>query len=449
MDRSFGWLFVFLGITPGMILMGTCTGCARREQKTAEVDLATLPYLQQTHDPELQAELARLLAEQATPQLLEVSEYGAPPKSSHVSRDTGLLGEMNELVDPQALRLSLQRMSRFYPDHALRMGGVDLQKAREMLSQFRPQLATYRTLWNREGSEIHIALTKGLMADLTILDHACLAHRLEGLAAADTLYAGHLESAFVPLRYMLCIDARLAAVKHAAARLTAARLRGESLHVVAAIVQHPQCTLRLQRELLAMLQSQLDAWPSDAGAWIGDRALGLHAYEMVRSGQLLSILTEKEIEELQKHKDLEAFVSAVMMSVDDDERFYLDAMRRVVRSCSSPYYQRISVMNEINDQAEALADTPRFPLFATRVLLGNLAAGQRAQALDRARCEAWVIALRTAVGNPVEPMWTNPITGKPYELTRDYDAIHVKGILGKSGEESVTVPAPLSENDHS
>ncbi len=364
-----GRYFWIIGASAIVAMLGFCVGCGRREQESKKLEVESLPYLQQTHHPELRAELARLLADQATPQLLEQSAYGRPSSGSSASRTKNADQELNEIVDVQSLRLTLQRLSRFYPSGRLQMSGVDLQKGRELRKQCSQQLDAYRAVFHREDYQFRISLLVGLMADLTVLDHARLAHRLEGLEAAEILATGKPESALLPLRNMLRIDARLAAVKHVTARLTAARLRAEALQVVAAIVEHQQCTPVLQRELLTLMESQLERWPADADAWLGDRALGLHAYEMVRAGQLLSILTAEEIEDLKNGRNLQAFSDAVMMSLDEDEWFYLSTMRRVIDSCAKPYYERLSTLEEINDQVDALQDTPRYPLFATRVLL--------------------------------------------------------------------------------
>ncbi len=421
-------------------MLGLWIGCDRQREEPQKLDLAALPYLRETHHAELRDELARLLAEQATPQLLEESAYGRPSNGSSAAGVESALRELNEILDPQALRLTLQRLSRFYPQDGLRMNGIDMQKGRELRERYSRQSEGYRAALGRDDYQFRISLSAGLLADLTILDHARLAHRLEGLQAAEFLATGTPESVLLPLRSMLRIDARLALVKHVTARLTAGRLRAEALQVVAALVEQQRCTRVMQRELRTILESQLELWPPDADAWLGDRALGLHAYEMVRSGQLLSILTQEEIEGLKKDGNLQSFADAVMLSLDDDEWFYLSTMRRVIDGCRKPYYERVSTLEAIPDQLAAVQNTPRYPLFAAHVLLVNLAAGQREQALDRARCEAWVIALKEVTGDPVDPMWINPLTGKPYELLRDDEKIEIRGGDGSDGEKPICVP---------
>ena len=378
MDRAF-WVSHALGI---VLMLGFSSGCDQPQVPKQQQGLGSLPYLQQTHHPELCAELDRLIAEQATPELLEPSASQSHKSGASSNSVKSVDDELGEILAPQALRLTLQRVKRCYPQGKFQFDPVDLEKAREVLQQFSPQLRQYRAVLRRDGFQFHVCLLDGLLADLAALDHAEVAHRLEGLEAADLLATGKLEETLLPLRNMLLIDSRLSLVPHVTARLAAALRRREALDLVAAIVQHPRCTIDLQRELLAILESQFIDWSPDAKAWLGDRALGLHAYEMVRDGQLLSILTEQELQNLQQERRLNAFTKAVLTSLDEDEWFYLSTMRRLIDSCDEPYFERAAVLQGTNEELEKLSDTPRYPLFAATVLLGNVAAGQREQALD-------------------------------------------------------------------
>ena len=227
---------------------------------------------------------------------------------------------------------------------------------------------------------------------------------------------------------MFRVDALLADLKHVAARLTAARLRGETLRVAEAVAGHPQATPELLRLLQQLVAEQLTQWPPDADAWIGDRAMGLHAYEMVRDGQLLNLLTVEEIRKLGKQQEIGSFTQAVTHSLDQDELFYLQSMRSIIESCSEPYYRRQSAIAEFAAHLDQLRDTPRFPLFAAQVLLVNLDRGLRLQALDRARCEAFSLVLSAAAGATVTPSPVNPFTGKPFDLVSGEDTVEVRGI---------------------
>ncbi|MFW6172105.1 MAG: hypothetical protein ACODAD_16585, partial [Planctomycetota bacterium] len=276
-------------------------------------------------------------------------------------------------------------------------------------------------------------------------DHAQFAHRLEAFCVADELGRGKPTAAMFALRTMLLIDARLSAVPRVAARRAAARLRAQAMSVAAALVDHPQCSSTLRRELLRVLEAQLDNWTPDRVTWVGDRAVGLHAYELVRDGQLLSVLTPREIARLENTGDLNAFCTAVENTVDEDEWFYLSTMRRVIDACEQPFFTRVDVLEKINQEADQLLDTQNAPLFATTVLLPDMARIHRLMAVDRARCEAWVMALRAAANEPVDRTAVNPVTGKPYDLVRETDAMVVENLEGTE-DEKVAVSIPIRED---
>ncbi len=106
-------------------------------------------------------------------------------------------------------------------------------------------------------------------------------------------------------------------------------------------------------------------------------------------------------------------------------------MRRVIDTCDKPFYERVPIFEDIEKRIHDLADTPRYPLFAANVLLPDVATFHREQALDRARCEAWTIALRAAAGKPVGSMGPNPVSGRPYDFARENDFLVVQDVSGK------------------
>ena len=429
------WLVSMLGL--GM-LCGICASC-EKSKDVEQVELDSLPYLQETHHPELRAELARLEAERTTPRLLDASQPGQGTTEDRAQR---LLEELNQICPMQDLRLTVQRVERIYPADEFRFGPVNLENAREINRLYGAQLDLYRKVFHRDDFQFSVSLSNGLLANLDVLDHAMFAHRLEALSAADLLAAGEPGAALLTVRNMLLIDKQLAAVPNVSARRAAARLRGEAFAVAAALVQHPRWSQALCGELRQTLEAQLLDWTADRVAWVGDRALGLHAYELVRDGQLMNILTAEEIAKLQGERNLDTFDQAVRLSLDDDEWFYLSTMRRVIASCSKSYYKRSAVFDETKRELDRLLDTPRYPLFAANVLLPNLEAVHREQAIDRARCEAWVIALRAVAGLTVDSQVPNPVTGETYNVTRDADTVIVSDLTAKQTGPAVVVPVP-------
>ena len=391
-------------------------------------------------------ELARLVAEDATPALLDGPDRATAPAGTAAEQPHDPL---HDVISPAGLAALLANLDRDYPPGAFRFGSVEFDKASRLREQHNAALDRYRAILAESDFRFHVALTSGLLADLSFLDHATAMHRLEAIGAAESLRLNSPAEAILPLRRMFRVDALLAELKHVASRLTAARLRGEALRVAEAVAGHPRANQELLHRLHQLIGSQLSPWPPDANAWIGDRAMGLHAYEMVRDGQLLNLLTGDEIRRLGKQQDINSFVQAVTRSLDQDELFYLQSMRSIIESCSEPYYHRQPTIDAIATNLNQLQDTPHFPLFAAQVLLMDqepgrrlqaLAQGLRLQALDRARCEAFALALSAASGTAATPLPVNPVTGKPFELISREEQVEVRAIDGEEDGESFKIP---------
>ena len=66
----------------------------------------------------------------------------------------------------------------------------------------------------------------------------------------------------------------LAAEKHVVPRLDAVQLRTSAFDVLQCIVKHEKFSRKHLDRVAELVEEQWKAWPSDAAAWIGDRALG-------------------------------------------------------------------------------------------------------------------------------------------------------------------------------
>ena len=214
----------------GLVLgLAVLAGCSKQQEQSQ--DVSTLPYLQHTHHPQLRDEYDRLKAEQGLPQQLGDADAGGMTVQQRAKKQAD---ELNELCPLQNVRLALKSIELFYPQDSFSFDPITLQKVRMTIERHSTHLMAYRKLMQRPDFAFYISVGDGLMADLSVLDHAELAHRLEAMIAADTLAAGEITVTLSTLRNMLRIDSRLAQLPSVAARSTAAMLRGEALQVAAA-----------------------------------------------------------------------------------------------------------------------------------------------------------------------------------------------------------------------
>jgi len=222
-------------------------------------------------------------------------------------------------------------------------------------------------------------------------------------------------------------------------RRAAVHLRREAPAVVEAIAQHPLTTEIELRQLYYRVNIQLLGWPDDRQAWIGDRAMGMHTYELIRDGKLLSLLTYEEIGRYRRDGTLERMLDAAAGWIDEDEYFYLQSMRKTISGCEQPYYLRRAVIDEIQRDLVGKMESPQFPLIAARLLLADNLTDYRLLAEDRASCEAWAMALVAAIGSVAPEYVTNPLTGEAYQLLRQTDSIAVWGAPAGSDRRAAVV----------
>jgi len=184
--------------------------------------------------------------------------------------------------------------------------------------------------------------------------------------------------------------------------------------VVAQWADHARTPVGLLGQAAALFEAQLDHWPNDRVAWIGDRALALHAYEMIRQGQLALLLTPDERQRFDREGVLAGLQQRLQTHVDQDERFYLRSMRELIESCRQPYYQRRQRLTRLRKRLQAERNTSSFPFAAGRLFLAGVDQAMALQATDRTRMEVWALALALSADLPRPAYHSSPLTGVTY-----------------------------------
>lgn len=408
----------------------TCVlaGCGRYWQPPSLDPASLVKYgdlraTYQSHSRQLGEELARLESERATPLLLQ---HDAQLASEDLVPERNAAAALAVIFTPKEIEKLPSELAKYYPRGRFRFHPIALEAALHLREKYADQCRAFRQAIGCPACDFQIQLTRGLMADVSFVDVATAGNRFEGVDAARSLRSGALDAATGSLDRMLRVAEFLAQEKHLVPRLAAVRLRGEAIALLEAIAQHPAASCDTHQQLAEILRSQLERWPPDANAWVGDRAIGLHAYEMIRDGHLLSILTWDEIKEYSRRSELAAVSSAVLESIDNDEMFYLRSMRKIIDSSQRPYFERKKTLAEVSRELERLKDTGDYPIVADKILLADVERGHYLQALDRARCEAWALALASAAALPVPTPRVNPLDGHPYRIEQEQKRIVVR-----------------------
>jgi hypothetical protein len=424
-------------------------GCGDGDNEPPQVpaDLAryaTLPLLAQTHEPGLRHELALIVREQGTPALLDTTTTGTGKNSKAApagdEADNAASDGFADVFPPETLELLAERLESIYPQGDFDISGMALREAIDLRQTYDDLRERARRKLAEPTFRFQVQHALGLTLDTSFVDAARVASRLEAMLAAECLYGEAPRGAIEPLAMIMQIAEALAREKHVVPRLAAVEIRREALHILDAIATHDRITVSDQRRLASMIRGQLDRWPPDQDAWIGDRASGMHTYELVRDGLLLSILSYEEIREYRNDVSIDKLGKVVAENLDQDELFYLKAMRELISACDRPFYKRRKFFQQLARDLEQLRATAAYPFVADQLLLINTESGHRLQALDRAQCEAWWIALAQAVDDPVDENLVNPLTGFPYIVDVRSKQVIVDGIDPERHAASIEVP---------
>jgi len=414
-------------------------GCTKRQAPDAPAPsslekYAELPGLKSTANARLRDQLLRITEDGGTPEQLS---------QSSLAEGDNVAVALGEVLPPAKVKSLWERSEKIWPPRGFEFDPIRLQKAIDFCREHQAERRKVRELLTRPRCPLGIRFSAGFSADLRVIDLVRLAARWEAFQAAQSLAENHLAAAIDAFSLMLRLAACLAAERHPVARLEAAAVRSEAFRVAAAVVQHEKIARRELERLHEAVCAHWDAWSSDADAWIGDRALGLHTYEMIRGGELARLLTMAELERFEHEGNLRELAPAALRTVDEDELYYLEAMQKIIDSCRQSYAARTAVLETIESDLRQKQDTPEFPLVAARLLLPGIGQGHLIQVQDRANCTAWALALAMATGRDWSRYQLNPLTGKPYPTSQQGRWIGVAAGEGCS----IQVPAPAESED--
>jgi hypothetical protein len=417
---------------------------AKSPREAAEY--SDLPGLAASPNIELQQELARLRQESMTPTQLppQINLATAQPTAVHSKPDPPLVG-IQQAYPPLTRSMLVDQSGQILPAGPLVLGPTEITRARELVERYALSRSRFPQSLPPLGRPLGWRMTDGMLTNLDFLDSITAGCRLELLAGLVALADGNPEDAIPSVEINLHAANLLAQQRHLTMRLTAARLRQETLALVQQIVAHPALTAAGIETILLRLDETLAAWPSDVEAWAGERAAALHAYELVRDGFYLSLLTPEEVARLEDRGVARTALRTIVNQVDDDELFYLHAVRRMLAACREPYFLRLPFLAQIRRELEQRSAEGRPAMLAQELLLTDFEASHRLLAEDLCRCEAWRLALAAALQRPLAEAPVNVLTGQPFSLERT--AREVRLLAGwLKAPEPVTVPLRSSPN---
>jgi hypothetical protein len=398
-----------------LVALGGCRddqGAAASVESLAE-KYERLPGLRSSTSPFLQTAFGEIEAERQLPAQLGSASVKAPYAAL-------------ERAYPAMSRGPLQRdVEQVWPEANFQFSPGALQRARDLVKTHAAARSRLATAVEQLSPQPQLRIRHRLSGTESWLDAATIAARMEGFAAAETLAEGEPEEALPMLARMLKISAQFAREADLHARLTGAAIRRDSLQVLSAIANHPTATRGTLERLQQMLAAHTSDWPTEESVWIAERAAGLLVYELVRDGHYLNQLPREEVAELNRLGLTAATSSAVLRNIDDDQAFYLRAMKLQIAATRQPYFERATVIEQLQAELQIRRESGSYPQVAGSLLLSEVGEVHRRLAEDRCRCEVWLIVLASVLGQPLESLPPNPLTGRPYELNTDRERVAI------------------------
>ena len=379
----------------------------------------------------LRDEIARVETERAAPVQLE---RPLPPDEENVAAALAAAfgGERSKSL--------FEELSQFFQRSRFRFNPVELERIRRFCRRHRSTLDELTTGLARPQCDFAIPFRRGHFVDLVFIDEVTAAVRLIGLTAALSLEEQAIDGAVERAVAMMALVEHLARERHLDARVAAANLRAEVLLVWEAILQHDRLDVKGLRALETCLAGQVERWPSDRRALEGERAVTMHAYELIRLRQLELLLTREEKKRFLSEGIFSDLLAVAADHVDSDEQYYLASMRQFIDLCRLPYFERLPQYAELTRGQFEIEPQGPYPILAIRLFLPDLIPSLRVLAKDRARCQAWLLAMAVALDDASAEPVVNPHTGREMRATLASTSVVVN--LGEEGERDPLIPFP-------
>lgn len=363
---------------------------------------------------------------------LSTSENVSAQLAKEFSTMTEVKGEQDPQKQPQktvqeTLREGISRTGEW------KVNEETLQNLESLTDSFKPQRDRIRDFLNDPEAKFEqdMRMTEdGLVPDEKNVDYSWSYLTLEEYAIGEALENDDIDTAVESLLYMLRFTELTSHAKFPTMRIQAGFMRENTLRILQTLVHHQKFSKEHAEKVIRTLRQQLKDWPPDYQCWVGDRADGMRFFELIYQGRLSQALSEEDQALLRsldssgrektsaKGSDLLGRIAFYRVAdCDADQDFYLRNMRKLIDSCTKPFYRRIATLDAVSDELQLQRGNKNFPAISM-LLLQGIREGMQKQAMDKARVEVWYLALAITLKHNVKEGAVDPVLGKPYHIAR-------------------------------
>lgn len=423
----------------GLILLACgiagCRGPTAEEEVKAELTShADLVLTLGSQDPSVQAEISRIKAEGGLPRQMQEVE-------DQIAANEDLSAAFFDVFDSDWQLQSLQEsLIKIWPTGDLDFGDA-LPRARKLVEEHQDRRRILREGLRAPNTRFRLDFTQGFGGDLRWLTATDVLARMEAIEIDNAVSNHQPDQAFEPIATMFLLAQKLDEAPQLIPRLQAIEIRRLALKGIQRVASSASATETTREHLLEVLEHQIALWVDEAQAWKGDRAIGMHVYEMVRDGGYLSLLTDQELKELDARRERLDRAYVVLRNIDIDELYFFETMRLAIEMSRVPFYQRLTTWNERFEALDEWRGGHEFPRVAADIMFPAFTTAQQRIGRDRSRCDAWRMALQKSLGRPVDEA-VHSVTGEPFRFDDELGVVRVLGLEEEDKDlEPVLLPA--------
>ena len=442
---SYGRMILRFLVLVLVILLFLIPACSKKssvelDEESQLPPCAQLKLTRGTQHEKLNRELARIESESGLPtqidsprSSIDLDQAKGPTRQSRKKTTAAFVAVLTE----QQRVWLMERIEGALPNTAVEVTPENLFAMERLVKSYQEPADELEKLLRRPNFGLYVSVENGTLADLTFIDVATSLSRYLCIRAMVALNYGKLDQALDSI--LLCSDLleHLGKLPNTTARMTAANERAFLMRVVQRTANHHLADAATLQNLERLTQAIIQRWPNGKRAMIGERAVGLHTYELVRQGHLASFLTYKEIKKMTEDGTIKSLATYLDKHIDEDEYQYLRHMRLYIEACDLPFHQRKAKFAEASEPENEGDDV--YARFSNQFVVSDLIGMQYRLAQDLALCTAMHLTLRTAQGNSTESASVHPVSGKPFALEQTDSFVAITNVTWKADGASVKI----------
>jgi len=233
--------------------------------------------------------------------------------------------------------------------------------------------------------------------------------------ALRSLQQGKLDDTVQSIRYVYRLAEELSHAGSLELRAAAARFRLQILETAQSLLLHPHCRLEHQEALHSIFREQITRRTTDAAIWTRYQEEGKQFFRGIGTHGLGKMVSPDLLKELWDRDAFREYEKALAHRAAHDQLVFIKVSSAVIESCSVPYFQRHSVLQQLEMELREHRGVASEPVFAL-LLLRNVSQLMQLFAKERSGIELAYLTLSVALDKQRQEKMLNFLTGKEYEI---------------------------------